>query len=305
MIERFQGEQNLQVLVDAISEQTIVQGDQNLAKVLAEVGSVREYAKGEVIIEQGAHDNDVHFIIAGKCAVIVNGRTLPVTRGAGTHVGEMAAVQPSQPRSATIVAEDITVTLSVSEQVFSETAMNFPKVWRHVAKELSRRLIQRNALISATHEKIHVFIMSSVEALPVARAIQNGLEHDPFQVTIWTDGVFRASTYPIDALEAQVEASDFAIAIAQGDDATTVRGSSWPTPRDNVVFELGFFMGRLGRQRTILVEPRDEQIKLPSDLAGLTALTYKWPEQAIHLSSALGPVCNKLRDLISDLGPNN
>ncbi|MEX3901302.1 MULTISPECIES: TIR domain-containing protein [Paraburkholderia] len=38
-------------------------------------------------------------------------------------------------------------------------------------------------------------------------------------------------------------------------------------PRDNVVFELGLSMGRLGRKRGILMEPRGEGVKLPSDMA--------------------------------------
>ena len=35
-------------------------------------------------------------------------------------------------------------------------------------------------------------------------------------------------------------------------------------------------MGRLGRRRTFLVEPLGEEIKLPSDLLGLSGLTYKF-----------------------------
>jgi predicted nucleotide-binding protein len=204
-----------------------------------------------------------------------------------------------------VVADECTVTLSVSLTDFSDLADKHPNVWRLVAKELSRRLIQRNELVTATHEKIRVFIMSSAESLAIARALQNGLEHDPFLVTIWTDGVFRASSYPIESLEAQVEASDFAIAIAHGDDKTEVRDVTWPSPRDNVVFELGFFMGRLGRERALLVEPRGDKVKLPSDLAGLTTISYKWSGESKELPAAIGPVCNRLREIITDLGPNN
>ena len=47
-----------------------------------------------------------------------------------------------------------------------------------------------------------------------------------------------------------------------------------PSPRDNVVFELGLFMGRLGRRRTILMKPKNTVIKLPSDLVGVTTIDY-------------------------------
>ena len=292
MIERFSGTTGKQALSEQLSEQILVNGDQALVQDLAGAGRLQEFQRDSVIIEQGAHDSDVHFILAGRCRIVVNGRVLPVHRNAGTHVGEMAAIQPSQPRSATVIAEECTVTLCVPVADFITLASKYPSVWRLVAKELSRRLVQRNALVSSTHDKIRVFIMSSAESLSIARAIQNGLEYDPFLVTIWTDGVFRASSYPIESLEAQVDASDFAIAIAHGDDTTEVRGKTWPTPRDKVVFELGFFMGRLGRERAILVEPRGEEVMLPSDLAGLTTISYKWSPQRNHR----GPGAEQLAD---------
>jgi CRP/FNR family transcriptional regulator, cyclic AMP receptor protein len=133
--------------------------------------------------------------------------------------------------------------------------------------------------------------------------LQNAFEHDPFLVVIWTDGVFRASQYSIESLEKELDQSDFAIAIAQPDDITESRDKSARTPRDNVIFELGFFMGRLGRHRSLLLEPRGEEVKLPSDLTGITTIPYKY--DANNLAAALGPACNRVRDVVNELGPNN
>ena len=69
-----------------------------------------------------------------------------------------------------------------------------------------------------------------------------------------------------------------------------------------MIFELGFFMGRLGRHRSLLVEPRGEEIKLPSDLAGINTITYKYDKK--NLATSLATACNKLRDIIRELGPN-
>lgn len=85
---------------------------------------------------------------------------------------------------------------------------------------------------------------------------------------------------------------------------TKSRGDEWPSPRDNVVFELGMFVGRLGRARAILMEPREEKVKLPSDLSGVTTITYNF-KQGEDAATLLGPACNRLRDHINALGPNN
>ena len=72
--------------------------------------------------------------------------------------------------------------------------------------------------------------------------------------------------------------------------------------RDNVLFELGLFMGRLGRSRTFVVRPRHGDVKLPSDLAGVTAALYDWPRSDNDKRAAVGPACDELRRAIRSLG---
>jgi CRP/FNR family transcriptional regulator, cyclic AMP receptor protein len=301
MIERFQGERGRQNLVDALRSQKIVAGNMELAERLAESGSLVEVAPGTSIIHQAAEDDDVFLIISGAFDIVVNGRKV-ARRFAYDHVGEMAAIQPTQLRSATVTATEKSVVLKLTEPQLTEVAKLYPDVWRFIAKELARRLEQRNAHVTATHDKIRIFIISSAEALEIARTIQNAFEYD-FTVVVWTDGVFRASWYPVESLERQLDQSDFAIAVAQPDDITESRGKSSATARDNVIFELGMFIGRIGRQRSFLVEPRGEEAKLPSDLSGITALSYKYDPS--DLAAAVAPACNRIRKIVRELGPNN
>lgn len=301
MIERFQGSSGSQSLLEALRSQKIVAGNEDLAKRIAEVGSLLEVDSGTSVIEQGAEDTDVYFIITGAFDIGVNGRKVN-RRFANDHIGEMAAIQPTQRRSATVTATEKSVLCKVTEPQLTEIAKQFPDVWRFIAKELARRLEQRNAHVTTTHAKIRMFIISSAEALEIARTIQNAFEHD-FTVIVWTDGVFRASWYPIESLERELDQSDFAVAVAQPDDITEMRGKSAATTRDNVIFELGLFIGRIGRQRSFLVEPRGEEVKLPSDLSGITTLGYKYDKD--NLASALAPACNRIRAIVRELGPNN
>lgn len=301
--DRFTGAEGERALRDVIRVAKLVQGNQELTDAFVKVGEVVGCDVGSPLIEQGADDNDIYILVAGTCNVVVNGRMVG-RRGPGDHVGEMAAIEPSQPRSASIVAATEVVALKISEPNFHSVAHAHPLVYKDVARELSRRLLQRNALVGVFRDRVRLFIISSVESLPIARAIQNAFEYDPFQVVIWTDGVFKVANYTLQSLEDEVDKSDFAIAIAHADDMTSVRGANWPSPRDNVVFELGLFMGRLGRARAILMEPREEKVKLPSDLAGVTTIPYRF-EKGADATASIGPACNRLRDHINALGPNN
>jgi CRP/FNR family transcriptional regulator, cyclic AMP receptor protein len=101
-----------------------------------------------------------------------------------------------------------------------------------------------------------------------------------------------------------VDDSDFAIAIAQPDDFGEIRGEAKHVLRDNVIFELGFFIGHLGRKRTLLLEPRDKEVKLPTDLSGLMTIGYRDGGPS-DLPSLMEPACNQIRKIINDLGPRN
>jgi CRP/FNR family transcriptional regulator, cyclic AMP receptor protein len=301
MINRFQGERGRALLVEELRKQKIATGIEGVAEALADAGVLEAVVKDHTLIEQNASDNEIFLVVAGAFRVIANGKQV-AQRFNGDSIGEMATVSPIQKRSATVVCDENAVVLKVDEQKFSEIATRFPEVWRRIAQEVARRLEQRNLFIRPPNEKIRVFVISSAEALPIARAIENAFAHDPFATIVWANGVFRVTNYTLESLENELDRSDFAVAIAHPDDRTEVRDEDWPTPRDNVVFELGFFMGRLGRSRAILMEPRATRLKLPSDLAGITTIRYRYdPNEA---ASSMSPACNELRDHIMRLGRN-
>ena len=73
-------------------------------------------------------------------------------------------------------------------------------------------------------------------------------------------------------------------------------------PRDNALFELGLFMGHLGRERTFVVRPQGDTVKIPSDLAGVTSAPYEWPRGDGNHKAAVGPACDSVREVIRGLG---
>src|ERR1700680_2043986 len=124
--------------------------------------------------------------------------------------------------------------------------------------------------------KVAIFIGSSSEGLEFARAVRALLAQDA-EVTLWNEVFFAVGNTFIDSLVNAFPRFDFAAVVLTPDDLTTSRDVKTLSPRDNALFELGLFMGHLGRERTFVVRPRSNDLKIPSDLAGLTTAPYDWP----------------------------
>jgi hypothetical protein len=78
----------------------------------------------------------------------------------------------------------------------------------------------------------------------------------------------------LDDLLRYVSVFDFAVLVLTADDLTSSKGRRTAAPRDNVIFELGLFMGVRGRRRAfaVIAPNKAGKLKLPSDLAGNTKL---------------------------------
>jgi hypothetical protein len=145
-----------------------------------------------------------------------------------------------------------------------------------------------------------LFVGSSSEGLQVAEAIQVVLE-PVCEVELWTQGIFGLTYGTLESLILAVSRFDFALLVLTADDLTISRGQQRSAARDNVLFELGLFIGALGRDRTFMVFDRTNRPDLPSDLAGITAATYA-PHHNGNLVAALGAPCTKIRGVVEALG---
>jgi predicted nucleotide-binding protein len=62
--------------------------------------------------------------------------------------------------------------------------------------------------------------------------------------------------------------SDFGVFVFPPDDVVRMRKKEHQAIRDNVIFELGLFIGRLGRERNFIVMPRGtDKLHIPSERA--------------------------------------
>lgn len=149
--------------------------------------------------------------------------------------------------------------------------------------------------------KPKIFIGSSREGVEIANAIHYNLTHDA-ECTVWKDGVFQLSSNTLSALIEALRAADFGIFVFSPDDVTMMRNTSSDTVRDNVLFELGLFIGRLGQDRCFFLIPdRASNLRLPSDLAGVTPGLYESERSDGNWFAALNPACMQIRMQVSRL----
>ena len=148
---------------------------------------------------------------------------------------------------------------------------------------------------SATSRKPSIFVGSSAESVDIAYAIQENLQRDA-DVTVWNQGIFSPAKYALESLLDAIEEFDFAAFVFSNDDVLNLRNKEFAVARDNVVFEMGLFVGGLSRHNCFIVMPQDlPDFRLPTDLIGLIPLTYNPTREDKNWVAALGPASNQIR----------
>ncbi|MDN4608192.1 TIR domain-containing protein [Sporosarcina highlanderae] len=158
--------------------------------------------------------------------------------------------------------------------------------------------------------KPKVFIGSSREAIPYATAVHEDLRYVA-EVTPWFAGTFNPLKYTMEDLETQLDYNDFAVFICSPDDIINIRGATFLITRDNTLFEMGLFWGKLRRGRVFYLIPdltpkeisgmKIEDYHLLSDLVGINPLLYEirsTPNPAASVSIA----CGRIKSIIQELG---
>jgi len=126
--------------------------------------------------------------------------------------------------------------------------------------------------------KMKIFIGSSSEAKKIDNEVRKIIENYPdADPKPWRD-VFIPGEFGLESLARVKKEVDGAILITTVDDKIWYRGSEAFSPRDNVLFELGLFIGELGRDKVALIVVKDKNgntPKIPTDLAGLNYLYFQ------------------------------
>jgi len=121
-----------------------------------------------------------------------------------------------------------------------------------------------------------IFIGSSSEGYEIANQIKDQINsqlRDWIECETWKDGnVFSLNKATLECLVKASRKYDYGILVASKDDILIKRWKIFNVMRDNVLFEMGLFLGSLGLQRAFLIT--HDKISLPSDYNGVTVVKY-------------------------------
>ena len=160
-----------------------------------------------------------------------------------------------------------------------------------------------------------LFIASSSRALNLAKALKFHLDHSEdggkrvVDAGLWTADSYHSATILQKILDACGE-SHFFVAILTKDDMAKKKNKLLAVPRDNCIFELGLFIGRLNLdpKRCSMLTTLDEDA-LPSDLKGHIYERINDFDESQNLSDfqkckeALASLYLKVEEKAKDLGP--
>jgi hypothetical protein len=150
-----------------------------------------------------------------------------------------------------------------------------------------------------------LFIGCSTDRLPIARALKQMLI-DMADVTVWDEAPeFAIGESILDGLIKVSKAYDFAILVFGQDDITIMGGVELLTVRDNVIFELGLFMGQMGKGRAFWLNPAGSRAAyVSSDLGGIVHLHFnEAPTSDLdQIAASLAVPSSKIQQQILALG---
>ena len=95
----------------------------------------------------------------------------------------------------------------------------------------------------------------------------------------------------IEKFEYVANQCQFAIAVFTYDDVIRKGGQEYLQVRPNVIFELGWFYARLGREKVMIVEEKNEEGNIFSDLSGI--YRYRFHENVSELYGEISDILKK------------
>ena len=143
-----------------------------------------------------------------------------------------------------------------------------------------------------------LFIGSSREGLPIAELVKKHLS-DFADCKIWNEDVFDYGKSYLETLMELLSFFEYGVLVGTADDLSVnkARGVKQLETRDNVLFEFGLFLGRLGREKVFFL--KEQGAKTPSDLLGVSLAEFS-AKDAPDLEDQIRERCERIKKQIAN-----
>jgi CRP-like cAMP-binding protein len=125
-------------------------------KLLAFTSERLTFDPGQALFQQGDAGDAAYIVMEGAADVLIETAKGPVkvaNLGRNAIVGEIA-ILCDVPRTATVVAQEKTVTLKINKDTFFRLVNEFPQMAVEIMRELARRLEKTNEQLRETVAKL-------------------------------------------------------------------------------------------------------------------------------------------------------
>jgi hypothetical protein len=128
----------------------------------------------------------------------------------------------------------------------------------------------RSSLVPATENVFIIHGRDEVNQLRLSKLVREDFDLSP---VVLLDKPGRSAP-TIDKFEEHAQVCSFAIALFTADDKVISKsGEEYWQPRPNVIYETGWFVGRLGKERVLIL--LQEDVKIYSDFDGVNRIQFR------------------------------
>jgi Predicted nucleotide-binding protein containing TIR-like domain len=155
--------------------------------------------------------------------------------------------------------------------------------------------------VTAKKKQPTVFIGSSTEGVNYANGVFAELAAVA-ESTVWNQNLFAPTKGNLEEIERLSRQFDFAVLVMTPDDQQTKRNKQQKAARDNVLIEVGIFIGSLGRDRVFILSPQNQSVSVPTDLLGTGLLQFDMERTDQNQRAAVCSACQQITSRIQSIG---
>ena len=134
--------------------------DEDTMEAIVANTTILDCAQGDRVVEEGQTGQSLYFLLQGTLRVVKDGTTIAAARRSGAMLGEVALLNKSGTRSATLIVESAPCYVLRVDQAFLEGLSNetrnayYASLYRFLAILLAERLERSSEMLAVAERRL-------------------------------------------------------------------------------------------------------------------------------------------------------